>query len=309
MYQRAVQIALGLTWLLDGALQFQPFMFGRGFVSKVIAPNAIGQPGLVAGPVRLAAHLIEPRVALFSAVAATIQVLIGLGLIHRRTVRAALLVSFGWALGVWWIGEGLGGLLTGTASPLTGAPGPALLYVLVGLLAWPTKAGGLLGERGARRAWAALWVGSAALWLLPANRAANAMHDAIAGAPSGAAWLSSIHSDLAAATAGRGLLIATVAAGLSLAIALAVLLGRWTRPMLSLSLAISLVYFVLGQGMGGVLTGSGTDPGSGPLLMLLAVSLYPFGARAARPHGAGAHRSTGGWSGSTAAPLPRPQWR
>jgi hypothetical protein len=29
--RRALQRALGLIWLLDGALQFQPFMFGRGF--------------------------------------------------------------------------------------------------------------------------------------------------------------------------------------------------------------------------------------------------------------------------------------
>jgi hypothetical protein len=53
--------------------------------------------------------------------------LIGPGLIYRPTVKVALLASFGWSLGVWWIGEGLGGLSTGTASPLTGAPGAALL--------------------------------------------------------------------------------------------------------------------------------------------------------------------------------------
>ena len=30
--QRVLQIVLGLFWLLDAALQFQPFMFGQGFV-------------------------------------------------------------------------------------------------------------------------------------------------------------------------------------------------------------------------------------------------------------------------------------
>ena len=30
--QRALQVVLGLFWILDAALQFQPFMFGRGFV-------------------------------------------------------------------------------------------------------------------------------------------------------------------------------------------------------------------------------------------------------------------------------------
>jgi hypothetical protein len=177
--QRKLQIALGVIWLVDGALQLQPFMFGRAFVTQIIAPNEADQPGFVAAPIRLVAHLIEPRIALFNLFAVAIQVLIGIGLMYRPTVKAALLTSFGWSLGVWWIGEGLGGLFTGTASPLTGAPGAALLYVLAGLIAWPqpcretgrTAAGGALGERGARTAWASLWLGSATLWLLPANRA------------------------------------------------------------------------------------------------------------------------------------------
>ena len=282
--QRKLQIALGLIWLIDGALQLQPFMFRRAFVTQIIAPNETGQPGLVAAPIKLAAHLIEPRIALFNLFAVTIQVLIGIGLIYRPTVKAALLTSFGWALGDWWIGEGLGGLFTGTASPLTGAPGAALLYVLAGLIAWPqarcrtgrTAAGGLLGERGARTAWALLWLGSAALWLLPANRADEAVHDAVANAPSGARWLSSLHTALAAASAGHGIAIAVGAASLSAAVGSAALLARYAKPALALSTSIGLIYLFIGQGIGGILTGSGTDPGTGPLIILLAVSLYPL---------------------------------
>jgi hypothetical protein len=282
--QRRLQIALGVIWLIDGALQLQPFMFGRAFVTQIIAPNETGQPGFVAAPIRLIAHLIEPRIALFNLFAVAIQVLIGIGLIYRPTVKAALLTSFGWALGVWWIGEGLGGLFTGTASPLTGAPGAALLYVLAGLIAWPqarwqtgnTAPGGLLGERGARTAWALLWLGSAALWLLPANLADTAVPDAIAHAPSGARWLSSIHSTVAAAAAGHGIAIAIGAASLSAAVGSAVLLARCARPSLALSTAIALVYLVIGQGIGGILTGSGTDPGTGPLIILIAISMYPL---------------------------------
>jgi hypothetical protein len=287
-----VQIALGLLWLVDGALECQPFMFGRAFVTQVIVPNESGQPGFVAAPIRLMAHLIEPRVALFNVFAATIQVLIGLALLYRPTVKAALLASFGWALGVWWIGEGLGGLMTGTASPLTGAPGAAALYVLAGLIAWPhagSRTGGdacagLLGRRGAQWGWAGLWIGCAVLWVLPANRAADAVHDQIAEAPSGAGWLSSIHSSLAAAAGGRGLVIAIIAASVSATIGISALLDRATRPSLALSVIIALAYFVVGQGMGGVLTGSGTDPGSGPLLILLASSLYPV-RRSRQPSG------------------------
>ena len=135
---------------------------------------------------------------------------------------------------------------------------------------------GWLGEPAARGAWAMLWVGLAVLWLLPANRAAGAVRDAIANAPSGADWLSSVQSTAATAAEGRGLAIAILAAGLSAAIGLGVLLDRWTQPLLALSIVIAMVYFVVGQGMGGVLTGSGTDPGTGPLLILLAASVYPF---------------------------------
>jgi hypothetical protein len=298
--ERRLQVALGALWLVDGALQLQPFMFTHAFVTQVLIPNEAGQPAFVSGSIRLAAHLIDPRVTLFNLFAAIIQLLIGAGLIYRPTVRPALMVSFGWALSVWWIGEGLGGLLTGNASPLTGAPGAALLYVLAGLLAWPragsspalARAGGALGARGARIAWASVWLASAALWLSPANRAAGAAHDAIASAPAGAHWLAGLHADVAAAAGGHGAAIAVAAAGMSVAIAIAVLVGRWAGPVLAVSLVIALVYLVVGQGFGGVLTGSGTDPGTGPLLVLLAIAMYPV-HRSARPLGRPSQTATG----------------
>jgi hypothetical protein len=120
-------------------------MFTRSFVTEIIAPNTTGQPAFVAWPVTLAEGLIEPRVVLFNASAATIQILIGLGLLYRPTVRVALVTSFTWTFGIWWVGEGLGGLFTGAASPLRGAPGTALLYVFAGpvVAEWP------LGPEGA----------------------------------------------------------------------------------------------------------------------------------------------------------------
>jgi hypothetical protein len=145
---RLGQVILGLIWLIDGILQFQPYMFGKKFITGVILPNADGQPGIVATPITWVAHLIEPHVALFNGFAATLQILIGLGLIYRRTVKPALLISFAWALGVWFTGEGLGGFFNGTASPLTGAPGAALLYVIAGLMVWPKGDLARFGTRG-----------------------------------------------------------------------------------------------------------------------------------------------------------------
>jgi hypothetical protein len=134
--RRALQLVLGMVWLLDAALQFQPYMFNSNFVTKTIEPTAAGDPGVVAGPVLWAAHVIAHHVALYNAVFATIQLVIAAGFFARRTVRPALAASMVWAVFVWWFGEGLGGILTG-GSPLVGAPGAVLLYALIALLRWP----------------------------------------------------------------------------------------------------------------------------------------------------------------------------
>jgi hypothetical protein len=71
------------------------------------------------------------------------QLALGAGLLFRRTARAALAGTIAWGLAVWWLGEGLGGILgSATSSPLTGAPGAAVLYALLVLLAlafWPVR--------------------------------------------------------------------------------------------------------------------------------------------------------------------------
>jgi len=153
--QRLVQVFLGLAWLVDGALQLQPFMFGHGFVAGMLLPAAQGNPAPVAGSITAMAHFLEPHIALWNALFALTQVAIGLGLLVQRTVRPALAVSFAWSLAVWWFTEGLGGLLTGAASPLDGAPG------------------------------AVLWVGSAALLLRPGNSSGPSLRNALIAARAG----------------------------------------------------------------------------------------------------------------------------
>jgi hypothetical protein len=56
--RRALQIALGGAWLLDAALQYQPYMFSKSFVSQVLSPSAMGSPALLANPVMLSSQLI-----------------------------------------------------------------------------------------------------------------------------------------------------------------------------------------------------------------------------------------------------------
>lgn len=286
---RRGQVCLGLLWLIDGVLQCQPYMFGRSFITGVLLPSAAGQPRFISALLTWMAHLIEPQVAAFNALAAATEVLIGIGLLYRRTVRPALVVSLVWASGIWLVGEGAGMVLTGTASPLTGAPGAALLYVLAGLLCWPRSAPryptadddvrGLVPDRYLRLAWGMTWLGSAVLWLLPANSSADGVHQAITGAPSGAGWLSRVLDAAAAATAGRGTTIAIVLAVASGAIGLAVLQGWHPHTLLALQVSLSALYWVLGQGLGGVLTGHATDVGTSPPMILIAAMLANSAAR------------------------------
>ena len=128
--QRVLQVVLGLFWVLDAALQFQPFMFGQGFVG-LLQDTASGQPFVVGDLITHLVNFVSPDIAVWNVFFALIQLAIGVGLLFRRTVRPALALSFVWVAGVWFFGEGLGMLLTGTASALTGAPGSVLLYGLL----------------------------------------------------------------------------------------------------------------------------------------------------------------------------------
>src|SRR5271167_1229253 len=145
--QRTLQIILGLFWLLDAGLQFQPFMFRSSFTTTYLLNNAQNQPDVIRWIITNVGHFVGPHVAVWNTFFALIQVAIGLGLLFRRTVRPALAVSFFWAFGVWFFGEGLGLIFTVSASALTGAPGSVFIYGLIGVMAWPRSRTGQVAEQ------------------------------------------------------------------------------------------------------------------------------------------------------------------
>ena len=272
--RRAIQTVLGLVWLLDGALQFQSFMYSHGFIA-MLTQMLPGQPSWLGSSLRWAAHIAAGNLDLYNTLFALTQVLIGLGLLYRRTVKPALAVSFLWALIVWWFGEAFGMLFMNMANPLTGAPGAVVLYAIVGLIVWPnSRRGGLLGVRGARTAWAVLWVLMGGLWLLGVNSTANATTTLINAAPSGMSWLSTVQDWAANAARGNGLIIAVLLAFASCSIGIAVARNWHARAFLIAAIVLNLAYWVLGQGLGGIFQGGATDPNAGPLFALLAWALY-----------------------------------
>ena len=127
---------LAAIWLLDGVLQYQPFMYTRAF-AQMLGAAAEGNPPVIARPITWDATLVGHHLVLLNTIFATIQLLLGLGIAFRPTVRLALAASIAWSLGVWWFGEGLGGVLNGGADPLSGGPGAVIIYALIAVLLWP----------------------------------------------------------------------------------------------------------------------------------------------------------------------------
>ena len=181
--RRLLQLALAAIWLLDGLLQYQGFMFTKGF-SDMLAASAAGNPGVIARPVTWDATLVEHHL-----VAAE------LGLRHHpaaaraghraggRRVRLALAASIAWSLGVWWFGEGLGGVLTGDGKPAQrrARRGDHLRAARGAAVAGGPRRGRPRSPRHARSGapvaralWLVLWLSLAYFALLPGNRAPQA---------------------------------------------------------------------------------------------------------------------------------------
>ncbi|TWP34953.1 hypothetical protein [Leekyejoonella antrihumi] len=283
---------LGLAWLVDAALQYQPYMFTKAFPHDIIRPTAAGNPGWVRGPIDWSATLMSHHLVLLNAAFASLQLVIALGLLWRRTRKPALVVSIAWALSVWWMGEGLGGILIGPVSLLDGLPGGALLYAVIAVLLWPRRSApegsaprsvatdSPLGRFGALGLWVVLWAWFAIETLLPANRAAGAMHDTVAGMADGEPhWIRSINTWGADLLAGRGLAASIVLAVCLLLIAGCLFVPSLTRPGLVLAIALSLVIWVVAQDFGEIATGTATDVNAAPLLALLALCYWPTSRR------------------------------
>jgi len=282
--RRALQLGLAAIWLLDGVLQYQPAMYTKAF-GQMLAGTAAGNPSVIARPITWEANLLSHHLLLLNTVFASIQLLLGLGIAIRPTVRLALAASVAWSVAVWWLGEGLGGVLNGGASPLNGAPGAVIIYALLAVLLWPADrtvsarftAARAVGAHVARALWLVLWLSLAYFAVTPANRAPGAVSGMISGMTDGEPhWLSWLMKGAASVVTG-----ADLATSITLAVALALIAVGVYLPApaaqgtLLLAIVVSLVIWVFAQALGGILAGGATDLNSGPLLVLLALAYWP----------------------------------
>lgn len=304
--KRKVQIALGVLWLLDAALQFQYQMFTSSFANNVVGPAAQGQPLFVAGPIHFFVHIFLFHPAIFNSLAATTQLGLGVLILWKRTTKIGLIASMGWGLFVWYTGEGFGGIFGLHTIILMGAPGAALLYVILAYAVMPKAKG--KHDINAQRppywlalVWAILWVGGAIYQLLPGQNTVTDVSSMIAGngfrQPG---WLSSFDVHIGNLINGLGakstsmasmhmtasqmaqmqtqpntgfwfiLLIVVIQAGIGLSV-----FGRhYIRNIgIGLGIVVSLIFWVVGQSFGGIFTGLATDPNSAVLFILLGLAI------------------------------------
>src|SRR5579864_845848 len=181
--RKALQRILGALWLIDGLLQFQPQMFTMNMVNGIMKPMLVGQPGLFEPSLQFIVTQTTLHLTAVNLLIGIVQVCLGLGflLLPDRWVKDLVIASIVWAFIVWYGGEGMSMLFTGTASILTGAPGAVLLYPLLGLAVYPrkrsaassadktAKAGddGLVSRRLLRRILSGFWFFAALLQLQP----------------------------------------------------------------------------------------------------------------------------------------------
>jgi hypothetical protein len=282
--RRGLQVSLAVVWLLDAALQYQPFMFGPFFVTQVIQPTTAGSPAVVSGSVIWASQVMLRHVAVYNAIFATIQLLIAIGILVPRTCKPALAASIVWALSVWWFGESLGGIFAG-ASPLAGLPGGVVLYALIAVLLWPAATirrreaaspatAGPLGARGAYLLWLIVWGSFCYSLLLPANRSAGAISQIFSVTDGQPGLIAAIMNALSGLAGQRGLEISVLLAVFCAVAGIGVLTPRFVRPAVLMAAALGLLFWVA-EGLGGIFTGQGTDPNTGLLLILLAACFWP----------------------------------
>jgi hypothetical protein len=283
--RRTLQLVLATLWLFDGLLQMQSVFFTRAFGNQMIATMSAGNPHVLAAPIHWSGLTIGNHAVATNALFAFLQVALGLGIAWRPTLKPALVASIAWALGVWWIGEGLGGVLSGTANPVNGAPGAVIIYGLLAVLLWPGDRSGVTAPFIAARAvgvpvakglWLVLWGSMAYFALDGANRTSTGLHDLIIGQAAGEpGWVVWIDRHSASMVDHHG-----VAAMVVVAVLLAIAaVGVFFPPpgantILVLAIVVSLWFWVVGQNFGALFTNGATDVNSGPLLILLALAYW-----------------------------------
>ncbi len=297
--RRTLQLVLATIWLIDGVLQLQSFFFTKSFGLQMISGMSQGNPSIIARPIAWSGTTIGHHAVLTDALFALVQIAIAVAIAWMPTVKIGLGMSIAWAVGVWWVGEGLGGLLNGTANPVNGAPGAVIIYALLALLLWPADradqkpsfvAARTVGAPIAKALWFVLWGSLAYFAVLGANRSPRGLHNLIKTEGNGEpGWVAWIDRHAANVVDHRGLAVTITLSVLLAIVAVGTYLPKsFANATVVLAAVMGLTFWVVGENFGALFTNGATDVNSGPLLVLLAVSYWRWspGAEPSVAHGA-----------------------
>lgn len=288
LVKRWVALGLGALWMLDGLLQLQPQMFTTSLPLGVIASSDMSlPPPLYLATLRFIIGFFSHNVVVLNAGVAGFQLLLGALIIlgSGGLRRLGLFASAAWGLVVWTFGEGLGGVLgasmtggvfPGTPSIMNGFPGAALVYALVALfLLLPDSRWKLRGRVSAiRDAAGLLFLFAFAVQVAPLMWTAFGQESIFAsnlGSLPGSLG-GSVVLPLALFAASHPVLSNSLEAGACLLSAFGVLTGRRAGCLFALGWLAFIWWFPLG--LGGILTGLGTDPNTPPAIALLMIPAF-----------------------------------
>ncbi len=271
-----LQRALGVIWLIDAGLQAEPAKFAHAYPLGTLAQSVMGEPNWINRSIFAGIHPFVAYWPLWNLGAVLIQLVIGICLVTGRFTKGALGVSIIWALVVWWLGEGFGTLLSGFGLMAAGAPGPALLYVLLAVMAWPRAGRPDVDHRTWTVTWVTLWVSAAILeypfshpvgQVLQANLEENLSTTRLLASTS--TWFGHVAS-------GHAVTVAVALAVLQVTIGLGALFANgWPRLWPALGIFLSLFFWVVVQQLGGLPGTGATDPDLGPLMVVLGLAAWP----------------------------------
>lgn len=134
--RRILRVGFGVLWLIAGLLQLQPDM-PLGLPISIVSPAAVQAPGWMQALISpfTAAWLRHPVIGASAVI--WLQVGLGIWMLAVPSGRASQVVggiSAAWGLGIWVLGNALGGLFAPNVSWMFGAPGAPIYYVAAGVL-------------------------------------------------------------------------------------------------------------------------------------------------------------------------------
>jgi hypothetical protein len=281
-------LGLGALWLLDGLLQFQPKVFTQYFANSPkdvigMAFRTLPRP-LYLFSLRFLIEYISPHMIIWDACFAGLQFLLGIALIFgtNKTKRLGLILSIIWGAIIWVFGEGMGGIFAGsmsggifpgTPSIISGFPGAALVYSIIALLLllphrfWDIRNRFstvrlapviLFSVLAAIQASPLLWTRFGQLSIFAAN---------INNLPS---QFSDTLLPLVTFTASHPVVSNIIEVGVTLSLGLSLLSERSKFAIVFAFIWLAFIWW-FGLGLGGTLTGLGTDPNTPPAIALLLI--------------------------------------